>query len=68
MEKKVMTGMMDRLKHDKVVYDQLKYNREKEMEMIAKHKNLILKEDKIKKEEEDRTKKVYLKMVGHIEA
>lgn len=36
--------------------------------MIDKQKHIILKEEKSKREEEDKTKKVYQKMVEHIEA
>lgn len=36
--------------------------------MIDKQKNNILKQEKSKREEEDKTKKVYQKMVEHIEA
>lgn len=51
MEKKVMMAMIARLRHDKVVYDQLKYNAEKELEIMAKQKKIIVSEDKVKREE-----------------
>lgn len=62
-----MTHMMDRLKHDKIVYDQQKFNREKELTLIARHKEFILKENASLRESEDKSKKVYQKMVEHVE-
>ena len=44
MEKKVMMNMTARLKSDKIVYDQRKYDLQKEFNSIARTKGLILKE------------------------
>jgi hypothetical protein len=43
VEKKIMLSMVERLKHDKVVYDLRKYKLEKEFTYIQKQKQIILK-------------------------
>lgn len=45
MERKILIGMMERLKHDKIVYDLRKYKMEKELTYIQKQKQIILKEN-----------------------
>lgn len=45
IEKKVMMSMVERLKHDKVVYDLRKYRLEKELAYIQRQKQIILKEN-----------------------
>lgn len=45
VEKKVMLSMVERLKHDKVVYDLRKYRLEKELTYIQRQKQIILKEN-----------------------
>lgn len=64
-EKKVMLNMSTRLKSDKIVYDQRKYDLEKEHTSIAKTKAVILKENTSHHEEEDKTRKVYAKLSDH---
>lgn len=63
MEKKVVSSMMERLKSDKIVFDQRKYIMEQNLRFIAKQKQIILKENSNMKEEEDKTKKVYERML-----
>lgn len=67
-EKKVINNMVDRLKFDKIVFDQRKYVMESTLSFLKKQRQLILKENASKKEEEDRTKKVYQKMMEHLES
>lgn len=38
MQKKVLESMRDRLKKDKVVFDQRKFNQEKELRFLKKQK------------------------------
>lgn len=45
MERKVLLAMMERLKHDKIVYDLRKYKMEKELTYIQRQKQIILKEN-----------------------
>lgn len=45
MERKVLLGMMERLKFDKVVYDLRKYNLDKDLKYIQKQKQIILREN-----------------------
>lgn len=63
MEKKIMLHVIDRIKYDKIVYDQRKYNHEKELRHMNKTKDVILKEHLNNHEEEDKTKKVYNRLV-----
>lgn len=65
-EKKVMMNMVSRIKFDKIVYDQRKYNLEKQLVFIGKQQNIILKENSGTKEEDDRSKKVYQKLLQHL--
>lgn len=41
MQKKVLLNMRDHLKHDRVVYDQRKFNMEKELRFLRKQKEVI---------------------------
>jgi hypothetical protein len=66
MEKKVMLNMVARLKSDKIVYDLRKFKLEKELLYIQKQKQIILKENAGKQEEEDKTRKVYTKLHEHL--
>jgi hypothetical protein len=68
MEKKVMLNMVARLKSDKIVYDLRKFKLEKELVYIQKQKQIILKENAGKQEEEDKTRKVYTKLNEHLQA
>lgn len=68
MERKVILGMVERLKHDKVVYDLRKYKMEKELTYIQKQKQIILKENSGKMEEGDKTKKIHQKLLEHLQA
>jgi hypothetical protein len=51
MEKKVMVNMTTRLKIDKIVYDQRKYDLEKEYTSVARTRGVILKESTSNHEE-----------------
>lgn len=68
VEKKVMLSMVERLKHDKVVYDLRKYRLEKELAYIQRQKQIILKENAGKMEEEDKTRKIHQKLIEHLES
>jgi hypothetical protein len=68
MEKKIMVAMSGRIKSDKIVYDQRKYNLEKEFAAITRTKNVIQNENTSNHEEQDRTKKVYMKLSEHFDA
>jgi hypothetical protein len=68
MEKKIMVAMSARIKSDKIVYDQRKYNLEKEFAAITRTKNVIQNENTSNHEEQDRTKKVYMKLSEHFDA
>ena len=41
IQKKVLESMRDRLKKDKVVYDQRKFNQEKQLRFLRKQKEVI---------------------------
>jgi predicted nuclease with TOPRIM domain len=66
VERKVMLGMADRLKSDKIVYDLRKYKLEKELAYIQKQKQIILKENAGRMEEGDRTKRIHQKLLEHL--
>lgn len=67
-DKKVMQNMINRLKNDKVVYDLRKFNMEKNLSQIGKFKGSIVKEHEKQKEEDDRTEKMKIKLINHLEA
>lgn len=56
-----------RIKNDKVVYDQRKYDLEKELEYQRKQLNIFKKEGKDNWESEDRTTKIYDKLAMELE-
>lgn len=60
--------MINRLKHDKVVYDLRKYNMEKDLTHISKAKAMILKESEKQKEHDVNTEKFKSKLLIHLEA
>jgi hypothetical protein len=66
VEKKIMLGMVERLKSDKIVYDLRTYKLEKELTYIKKQKQIILRENAGKMEEEDKTKKIHHKLLEHL--
>ena len=68
MDRKVLLSMMERLKSDKIVYDLRRYKLEKELTYIQKQKQIILKENAGKMEEEDKTKKIHQKLLEHLQA
>lgn len=63
-----MAKMSSRLKSDKVVYDQRKYNKQLEYDLMTKNKVMLSQQATKMKEETDRVKKVYNKLVNHIAA
>jgi hypothetical protein len=62
-EKKVMGNMIARLKADKVTYDQRKFNLEKELTFLRKQRQIIVLSNHGFHEEEDRTQKIYQKLL-----
>ena len=60
--------MADRHKSDKIVFYQRKFVMEATLNFLKKQRQLILKENASIKEEEDRTKRVYQKMMEHLES
>lgn len=68
MERKVLLAMMERLRHDKIVYDLRKYKMDKDLTYIQKQKQIILKENASKMEEEDKTKKIHQRLLEHLQA
>lgn len=60
--------MVNRIKTDKITYDQRKFNLEKELVFLKKQKNIIIQESSGQSEEDDRTKKVYAKLIRQLEA
>lgn len=41
MEANIMLHVINRIKYDKIVYDQRKYNHEKELKQLKKNKEVI---------------------------
>ena len=58
--------MRDRLKHDKVVYDQRKFNMEKELRFINKQKEVFIIDKTGMHESDDRTNKLYKKFMAQL--
>jgi hypothetical protein len=58
----------ERIKSDKVVYDQRKFNLEKELEHLRKQLKIFVKEGTGIHEETDRTSKVYDKLMKQLQA
>jgi hypothetical protein len=67
MERKVMKNMMKRLKKDKIILTQLKYNQELDLTLMKKQKQTMVSARNSKKEEEDKTYKVCRKMLEHVQ-
>lgn len=63
MQKKVLLGMRDRLKTDKVVYDQRKFDMEKELRFLKKQKEVIIIDKTDLVESDDRVGKVHKKFL-----
>lgn len=57
----------DRIKHDKIVYDQRKFNLEKELSHLKKQLKIFVKEGTGVNEETDRTAKVYEKLIKQLQ-
>ena len=55
------------MKSDKLFYGEKKVNLEKELQHLSKTKEIIVRENTNNHEEEDKTKKVYNKLVEHFE-
>ena len=55
------------MKSDKLFYGEKKVNLEKELHHLSKTKEIIVRENTNNHEEEDKTKKVYNKLVEHFE-
>lgn len=66
IEKKILNSMRARLKSDKIVYDHRKFEMEKELVAAGKYRANINKGSEESREEEDRTRKVYSRLVGHL--
>lgn len=67
-ERKVLLGMAERLRSDRVVYDLRKHKLEKELQYIQRQKQIILRENAGKLEEEDKTRRIHQKLLEHLEA
>lgn len=63
-----MSNMVSRLKTDRVVLDRQKYNKELEYSLMVRQRDMMRNEATAMKEQEDRTKKVYNKMLNHLGA
>ena len=63
-----MSNMVSRLKTDRVVLDRQKYNKELEDSLMVRQRDMMRNEATAMKEQEDRTKKVYNKMLNHLGA
>ena len=68
MQKKVLLGMRARLKTDKVVYDQRKFDMEKELKFLKKQKEVIVIDKTDMSEADDRTNKIYKKFLNQLKA
>jgi hypothetical protein len=60
--------MRARLKSDKVVYDQRKFDMEKELRFIRKQKEVIIIDKTDISESDDRTVKIYKKFLNQLKA
>ena len=60
--------MQGRLKHDKVVYDQRKFNFEKELKFLKTQKDVFNKDGVTIHEADDRTNKVYRQYLKQLNA
>lgn len=60
--------MADRFKADRVFSDQKKFTLEKELAFMKKQRKIILEEFKANSEEDDRTKKVFIKLLLQLQA
>jgi hypothetical protein len=68
MEKRIMLAMTARIKYDKVVYDQRRFDLEQDHRQMRRTQQVIERENANHQEEGDRTRKVYSKLVEHFEA
>ena len=68
MQKKVLESMRARLKSDKVVYDQRKFDQEKELRFLRKQKEVIVIDKTDISESDDRTNKVYKKFLSQLKS
>ena len=68
MQKKVLESMRNRLKKDKVVFDQRKFNQEKELRFLNKQKEVIVIDKTGLSENDDRTNKVCKKYLQQLQA
>jgi hypothetical protein len=60
--------LSEKIKHDKIVYDQRKYDSEKELEHLRKQLKIFVKEGTGIHEETDRTTKVYDKLMKQLQS
>jgi chromosome segregation ATPase len=65
-ENRSMVNIVHRIKHDKVVYDQRKFNFEKELEFLKKKLNIVKREEHSVGENADRAKKVFEKLASQL--
>lgn len=65
MERKVVAGMSWRLKEDKIVYDQRREDLQREYSFLRRQLGVFHHEDEGSREQQDRSRKVYLKLVAH---
>lgn len=68
VQKKVLLNMRTRLKEDKVVYDQRKFDMEKELKFLKKQKEVIGIDKNDISESDDRTVKVHKKFLNQLKA
>lgn len=66
MQRRVLESMRARLKADKVVYDQRKFDMEKELRFLKKQKEVITIDRTDISESDDRTNKVYKKFLNQL--
>jgi arginyl-tRNA--protein-N-Asp/Glu arginylyltransferase len=67
MQKRVLQNMKQRLKADKVVFDQKKFSMENELQSLKKQTTLITSERNDQELTDDRTNKVYKKYLRQLE-
>ena len=60
--------MRKRLKADKVVYDQRKFDMEKELKFLKRQKEVIIIDKNDISESDDRTNKIYKKFINQLKA
>lgn len=68
IQKKVLLNMRSRLKADKIVYDQRKFNMEKEYRFLKKQREVMEIDKNDIHENDDRTSKIHRKFLHQLKA